>query len=60
MDEIENALASAKVKKCSIMADKVTGDNIYNAMIYFEDFYDKMNESECREFMMACLLYRCR
>lgn len=28
MDEIENALAGAKAKKRSIMADKVTGDNM--------------------------------
>lgn len=28
------------------MADKVTGDNIYKALIYFDDFYDKMDESE--------------
>lgn len=55
MDEIENSLAGAKAKKCSIMADKVTGDNIYKALIYFADFYDKMNESERREFMTVLL-----
>ena len=55
MDEIENALAGAKAKKRSIMADKVTGDNIYKALIYFEDFYDKMDESERREFMTVLL-----
>ena len=51
MDEIETALAGAKAKKRSIMADKVTGDNIYKALIYIDEFYDKMNESERREFM---------
>ena len=55
MDEIENALSGAKAKKRSIMADKVTGDNIYKALIYFEDFYDKMDESERREFMTVLL-----
>lgn len=55
IDEIENALVGAKAKKRSIMADKVTGDNIYKALIYFEDFYDKMNESERREFMKVLL-----
>ena len=39
----------------SIMADKVTGDNIYKALIYFDDFYDKMDESERREFMTVLL-----
>ena len=33
------------------MADKVTGDNIYKTLIYIDEFYDKMNESERREFM---------
>ena len=51
MDAIENALADARAKKRSIMADKVTGDNIYKALIYIDEFYDKMNESERREFM---------
>ena len=55
MDEIENVLSGAKAKKCSIMADKVTGDNIYKALIYFDDFYDKMDESERREFMTVLL-----
>ena len=55
MDEIENALASAKAKKRSIIADKVTGDNIYKALLYFDDFYDKIDESERREFMTVLL-----
>ena len=55
MDEIENALLGAKTKKRSIIADKVTGDNIYKALIYFDDFYDKMNEGERREFMTVLL-----
>ena len=38
------------------MTDKVTGDNIYKALICFEDFYDKMDDSELREFMTVCLL----
>lgn len=55
MDEMEYALADAKAKKRSILADKVTGDNIYKALIYFDEFYDKMNDSERREFMLVLL-----
>lgn len=55
MDEMENVLSGARAKKRSIMADKVTGDNIYKALIYFDDFYDKMDESERREFMTVLL-----
>ena len=48
-------MADARAKKRSIMADKVTGDNIYKALIYIDEFYDKMNESERREFMTVLL-----
>lgn len=39
----------------SILADKVTGDNIYKALIYFDEFYDKMNDSEHLPHMKSAL-----
>lgn len=48
--------AGAVIKRKRLMTDKVTGDNIYKALICFEDFYDKMDDSELREFMTVCLL----
>ena len=47
----EALLLSAKAKKRSLLADKITGDNIYKALIFFDKLYAQMNESEKREFL---------
>ena len=36
IDEAEELLVSAKAKKRSLLADKITGDNIYKALIFFD------------------------
>ena len=51
IDEAEELLVSAKAKRRSLLADKITGDNIYKALIFFDKLYDKMNEAEKREFL---------
>ena len=51
IDEAEELLISAKTKKRALLADKITGDNIYKALIFFDKLYAKMNEAEKREFM---------
>ena len=40
----------AKARKRSILAEKVCGDNIYKALMFFDKMYKNMNESERREF----------
>ena len=47
----EELLASAKAKKRSLLADKITGDNINKALIFFDKLYAQMNEVEKREFL---------
>ena len=47
----EELLVSAKAKKRSLLADKITGDNIYKALIFFDKLYAQMNEAEKREFL---------
>ena len=44
-------LVSAKAKRRSLLADKITGDNIYKALIFFDKLYAQMNEAEKREFL---------
>ena len=39
-----------KARKRSILAEKVCGDNIYKALVFFDKVYKNMNESERREF----------
>ena len=51
IEETENDLVEAKAKKRSILAEKVCGDNIYKALIFFDKMYEPMNEAEHREFL---------
>ena len=48
----EELLVSAKAKKRSLLADKITGDNIYKALVFFDKLYAQMNEAEKREFLL--------
>lgn len=51
IEEMEAALVAAKAKKRSILSDKISGDNIYKALVFFDRMYDNMNEAERREFI---------
>ena len=51
IDDAEELLVSAKAKKHSLLADKITGDNIYKALVFFDKLYAQMNEAEKREFL---------
>ena len=51
IDDAEELLVSAKAKKRSLLADKITGDNIYKALMFFDKLYAQMNEAEKREFL---------
>ena len=51
VDDAEELLVSAKAKKRSLLADKITGDNIYKALVFFDKLYAQMNEAEKREFL---------
>ena len=51
IDEIESQLIEARAKKHTIESDKITGDNIYKVLIYFDRLYNLMNETERRQLM---------
>lgn len=51
IDDAEELLVSAKAKKRSLLADKITGDNIYKALVFFDKLYAQMNEAEKLEFL---------
>lgn len=53
IEAIENQLISARSKKQSVEAEKLTSDNIYKVLIYFEKLYAVMNESERRQLIEA-------
>ena len=47
---MEDLLVDAKAKKRSILAEKVSCENIYKALIFFDKLYEKMSETERRQF----------
>ena len=51
IEKMEAALVAAKAKKRSILSDKISGDNIYKALVFFDRMYDNMNEAERRELI---------
>lgn len=55
IEETENLMIAARAKKQAIEAEKLTGDNIYKVLIYFDKLYRAMNEVECRQIMEALI-----
>ena len=55
IDDQEQSLIEARAKKQSIESEKVTGDNIYKVLIYFDKLYKLMNEDEQRKLMEALI-----
>ncbi len=51
IEDTESLLIAARAKKLSIEAEKLTGDNIYKVLIYFDKLYSVMNEPERRQLM---------
>ena len=55
IEDTENLLIAARAKKMSIEAEKLTGDNIYKVLIYFDKLYAVMNEQEKRQIMESLI-----
>ena len=56
IEDTENQLVAARAKKMAIEAEKLTGDNIYKVLIYFDKLYSVMDDQEKRQ-LMESLLY---
>ena len=48
IEDTENQLIAARAKKMAIEAEKLTGDNIYKVLIYFDKLYSVMDDQEKR------------
>ena len=48
-------LIDAKAKKQTIEAEKLTGDNIYKVLIYFDKLYNVMNDVERRQLITSLI-----
>ncbi len=55
IEELENLLSETRKKKRSIENDKVTADNVYKTLIYFEELYDQMNQEEKRQLLKSLI-----
>ena len=55
IESVESRLITAKAKKQAIEADKLTGDNIYKVLIYFDKLYALMSEVERRQLVEALI-----
>ncbi len=55
IEETEPRLIEARAKKTAIEAEKITGDNIYKVLIYFDKLYKVMNDVEKRQLMESLI-----
>ena len=55
IDDIEKRLLESRAKKAVIEADKITADNIYKALVFFDKLYENMNDQEKRQFISSLI-----
>lgn len=55
IEDIESLLIEARAKKMAIEAEKLTADNIYKVLIYFDKLYAVMDEQERRQIMESLI-----
>ena len=55
IEDTESLLIAVRAKKQAVEAEKLTGDNIYKVLIYFDKLYDAMNEQEQRQILEALI-----
>ena len=55
IDDVEHSLKDCKDRKRAIEAEKLTGDNIYKTLIYFDKLYDVMEDADKRALLTALI-----
>ncbi len=55
IDDIEQSLKECRDRKQAIEAEKLTGDNIYKTLIYFDKLYDVMDDADKRSLLSALI-----
>ena len=56
IEDVETQLIKTRAGRQAVKAEKLTGDNIYRILIYFEKLYAVMNEVERRQLMEEALI----
>ena len=55
IDDVEKALKECKDRKRAIEAEKLTGDNVYKTLIYFDKLYEVMDATDKRALLSALI-----
>lgn len=55
IEKVESQLTAARAKKKAIEAEKMSVDNIYKALIYFDKAYSTFNEEERRQLISTLI-----
>ena len=55
IDDMEKSIAVCRDRKKAIEAEKLTGDNVYKVLIYFDKLYAVMEEADKRDLLSALI-----
>lgn len=55
IEDVEHSLKDCKDRKRAIEAEKLTGDNIYKTLIYFDNLYNVMEDADKRALLTALI-----
>lgn len=55
IEDIEHSLKDCKDRRRAIEAEKLTGDNIYKTLIYFDKLYNVMEDADKRALLTALI-----
>ena len=53
IEDTENRLSDCKTRKKAIETEKLTADNVYKVLIYFDKLYDKMEDKDKKALLTA-------
>ena len=51
IDSVEKAIKEVKIRIYNVSQQKISGDNIYQFLLYFDKLYDKFTDAEKKEFL---------
>ena len=51
IDGVENSIEEVKTRLLNIQQQKISGDNVYQFLLYFDKLYDRFTDAEKKEFL---------
>ena len=55
IDEIETSIEAVETRLYNIKQEKISGDNVYQFLLFFDKFYDRFTDLEKKTFMKSFL-----